>query len=168
LPKGLWKFAYWPVIWAVIFLPSIIWGDTGSMNGYLQVLSRILGIVILAWAFTLHTIAGKTLKRFGHSPESSSIWPDRLVSVGIYSCMRHPQHLSLATIPVGISLLLASPIAIILSGWGILAASLFVFAIEAPDCLKKFGMTYYKYMKTTPAFSLKPGCIAVGLNALKQ
>lgn len=168
LPNGLWKFAYWPITWAIIFLPTIIRGDIGSIGGLLEALCMAFGIVILAWAFIIHIVAGRTLKRLGHSQGHASIWPDRLVTVGIYSCMRHPQHLAFVLIPVGIALVLASPTAMISSGWGILAAFLFVLVIEEPECLKKFGLTYYEYMGRTPSFSLKPSCIIAGLNKLKQ
>jgi protein-S-isoprenylcysteine O-methyltransferase Ste14 len=167
LPTGLWKFAYWPITWAIIFLPAMMLGHICPVSGYLAVLSRVSGIAILAWALIIHIIAGRTLKRLGHSQRNTSLWPDRLVIDGIYSCMRHPQHLGLALMPVGIALVLASPIAMILSGWGVWAAFLFVLVIEEPECLKKFGIIYYRYMETTPAFSLKPSCIISGLNKLK-
>jgi len=168
LPTGLWKFLYWPIVWVLIFLPTMMRGDTGSIGGSWGALCAAFGIVILAWAFTIHVIAGRTLKRLGHSQKNTNIWPDRLVTAGIYSCMRHPQHLALALIPVGIALVLASPTAMISSGWGILAAFLFVLVAEEPECLKKFGLTYYEYMGRTPTFSLKPSCVIAGLNKLKQ
>jgi protein-S-isoprenylcysteine O-methyltransferase Ste14 len=168
LLTGLWKFAYWPITWAIIFLPITIVGDLGSVSGYLAVLSKTSGIAILALALMIHIIAGRTLKRLGHSQGNTSVWPDRLVIVGIYSCMRHPQHLGLSLMPLGIALVLASPIAMILSGWGLWAAFLFVLMVEEPECLKKFGISYYRYMEITPVFSLKPSCIVVGLNSLKQ
>jgi len=126
------------------------------------------GIIILVWAFTIHIIAGKTLKRLGHSREHAGIWPDRLVTSGIYLCMRHPQQLAFVLIPIGVALILTSPTAMISSGWGVLAAFLFVLMIEEPECLRKYGTTYYEYMGKTPAFSLKPGCIVAGLNELKR
>ena len=168
LPSKLWKFLYWPIVWVLIFIPTIIRGDIGLIGGSSEFLSMAFGIIILAWAFTIHVIAGRTLKRLGHSQGHASIWPDRLVTVGIYSCMRHPQHLAFALIPVGIALVLASPIAMISSAWGILAAFLFVLVIEEPEYLKRFGMTYYEYMGKTPSFSLKPSCVIVGLNELKR
>jgi len=167
LPTGLWKFAYWPVTWAIIFLPAIILDPVFPLTGYLAVLSEISGIAVLVWALTIHIVAGRTLKRLGHSRKNGSLWPDRLVAVGIYSCMRHPQHLGLALMPVGIALVFASPIAVMLSGWGIAAALVFVLVIEEPECLKKFGVTYCRYTETTPAFSLKPGCIVAGLHRLR-
>lgn len=170
LPKGLWKFAYWPIAWTPVFLPAAVMGDVGSMDGALGLSLKVLGTAVVIWALMIHTVAGRTLKRLGHSRGQGGIWPDRLVTVGIYSCMRHPQHLGLALIPLGLglALLLASPLALGLSGWGVLTAFLFVLAIEEPECLEKFGTAYHEYMKRTSAFSLSPRCIAVGLNELKK
>lgn len=168
LPKGLWKFAYWPIAWTLVFLPAAVTGDVGSMDGALGLSLKVLGAAVVIWALVIHTVAGRTLKRLGHSRGQGGIWPDRLVTVGIYSCMRHPQQLGLALMPLGIASLLASPLALGLSGWGVLAAFLFVLAIEEPECLEKFGTAYHEYMKRTSAFSLKPSCILIGLKRLQN
>jgi len=168
LTKGLWKFAYWLIAWTLVFLPGAVTGDIGSIGGALGVFLRVLGALTVMGALIIHIIAGRTLKRLGHSRGQGGIWPDRLVTVGIYSCMRHPQHLGLALIPLGLTALLASPTALISSGWGILAASLFVLAIEEPECLEKFGTAYHEYMNRTPAFSLEPSCVVIGLKRLKM
>lgn len=168
LPKGLWKFAYWPIAWTIIFLPAAVMGDVGSIGGALGALLRALGSAVIIWALLIHAVAGRTLKHLGHSRGRRGIWPDRLVTAGIYSCMRHPEHLGLALIPLGLALLLASSLALGLAGWGTLAALLFVLAIEEPECLRKFGTDYYEYMRRTPAVSLKPSCIVAGLKGLKM
>ena len=82
--------------------------------------------------------------------------------------MRHPQHLGLAMIPGGLALLSGSIIAVAACGWAVLAALWFVIVIEEPECQKKFGEEYRRYMQTTPAFSLSFRCLAAGWNELKK
>ncbi len=167
-PKEIWKFLYWPVVWFLVFLPGYLLKDIWSLTDVFGIWLSILGIVVLAWGFSLHITAGKTLKKMGHTPGHRSIWPNRLVKSGIYSCMRHPEHLGLAIVPFGIALLLNSLVAILSSGWAILAAFFFVAVIEEPECIEKFGEDYFEYMESTPAFSLRPGCLAKGLRELRK
>lgn len=166
--KEMWKFLYWPVVWLLVFLPSYLLRDIGTLTDIFGVWLSLVGILILAWAFSLHITAGKTLKKIGHTPGHRGIWPNRLVKSGIYSCMRHPEHLGLAIIPFGVALLLNSLVAILSSGWAILAAFFFVVVIEEPECIEKFGEDYFEYMKNTPAFSLRVGCFIKGLKELSK
>ncbi len=82
--------------------------------------------------------------------------------------MRHPEHLGLAIIPFGVALLLNSLVALLSSGWAILAAFFFVVVIEEPECVGRFGGDYFEYMKSTPAFSLRVGCLVKGLRELSK
>ncbi len=166
--KEMWKFLYWPVVWLLVFLPSYLLKDVGTLTDVFGVWLSLLGIVILVWAFSLHITAGKTLKKIGHTPGHKSIWPNRFVKSGIYSCMRHPEHLGLAIIPFGVALLLNSLVALLSSGWAVLAAFFFVVVIEEPECVGRFGGDYFEYMKSTPAFSLRVGCLVKGLRELSK
>lgn len=166
--KGLWKFFFWPVVWIVVFLTAYLLHQRCADSDSLEIWSVFVGTGILTWAFAIHIAAGKSLKKFGHTPGHKGIWPDKMVTAGIYSCMRHPQHLSLAMIPLGIALMMGSISAVLSAGWAVLAAFLFVIVIEEPECLRKFGEGYFLYMQQTPPFCLRPQCLAMGWKALKK
>lgn len=166
--KGLWKFFFWPVVWFIVFWAAYLPKAKCINADSLGIWSTIIGIFILLWAFAIHIVAGKTLKKKGHTPGHKSIWPNRMVTIGIYSCMRHPQHLGLAMIPLGIAFLLRSMAAVLVAGWAVLAAFFFVIVIEEPECIEKFGEEYFRYVQNTPAFSLRLQCLVKGLREFKK
>ncbi len=160
----LWKFFYWPVIWGIALWPWQVSPASWIENNNLV---RSVGVLFLIYGLAVHIVAGKTLKKLGHSPDNRSIWPDRLVTVGIYASMRHPQHLGLTLIPLGIALLIGTFQALLAGGWTVAAALLFILVVEEPECIQKFGNKYFKYMEKTPAFSLYPGSLIQGIGFLK-
>ena len=161
----IWKFFYWPVVWILALWP---WHVTASSHLSGVIFIRFAGLTVLAYGLMVHILAGKTLKRLGHTPENKSIWPDVLVTSGIYSSMRHPQHLGLILIPLGIALLICTFQALLAAGWTVAAGLFFVLVIEEPECLRKFGKSYCDYMAKTPAFSLGPQAFSQGLRFLKD
>ena len=165
--KQIWKFLYWPVIWIITLIPPYTYyGDKLLIEGPPGLISIILGIILFFYSIILTSIGGRTLKLYGHS--SNTFWPDKLVTTGIYSCMRHPQHLGLMLFPVSLSLLTKSIPVVLSSGWAALGAILFVILIEEPECLRKYGENYTRYMMEVPAFNLNPRCLKRGLEALKK
>jgi protein-S-isoprenylcysteine O-methyltransferase Ste14 len=168
IKNGLWKFIFWPVVWITVFWSASIISEGCGSSDRLGLWSVFAGAAMLVWAFAIHIVAGKTLKKMGHTTGHKSIWPNRLVVNGIYSCMRHPQHLGLSMIPAGIALLAGSLTAVAAAGWAIMAALWFVLIIEEPECQGKFGAEYFRYMQTTPPFSLNFKCLVKGWRALKN
>ncbi len=122
---------------------------------------------MILYGLAVHIVAGKTLKALGHTSGNNSIWPDRLVIKGIYSAMRHPQHLGLTLIPMGIGCLIGSFQAVLAAGWTVAAAFFFVLAVEEPECIRKFGQDYFHYMEQTPPFSLRPSALIQGIKFIK-
>lgn len=167
--KDAWKFAYWPMVWLLsVILPYLVFGgDSSALKGGWALLLRITGAFLALYATMLTSLGGRTLHLYGHS-RPDSFWPDRLVDRGIYSCSRHPQHTGLALIPPALAFILASPPAILASGWGVVATLLFVLLVEEPECLSKFGDSYYAYMRHVTAMSIDPRCIFKGFKALRR
>ena len=149
--KDLQKFLYQPIIWLFILGVPFVFAPEPLhvITGMLGVTVRIMGLLLVIYGFLLHGVAVRTLRYYGHSERSRSIWPDKLVTRGIYSCMRHPQHLGLGLVLIGIAMLMASPITVISSGWAVAAILVFVLHVEELDCLRKFGSNYYEYMRIT-------------------
>ncbi|MEB3691313.1 MAG: isoprenylcysteine carboxylmethyltransferase family protein [Caldisphaeraceae archaeon] len=170
LKEGLWKFIYWPILWAITLGSTyVFFGDIARPGGEGLAILRVIGLVLLFWAFLILGVAGRTLRYYGHKdPNRKSFWPDKLVKVGIYSCMRHPQHLGLMLVSIALALITASPITIIASGWAVVGTLFFVIFIEEPDCFMKFGNEYYAYIKEVKAFALNPLCIIKGINYLRE
>ncbi len=162
----LWKFFYWPVVWALFFAPGVVWPL--SLKGGWLVGARALGGVLGVYATFLAATGGRTLSKFAHRESHETFWPDRFTDFGIFGCMRHPMHLGLAAFPVALALLSGRVLAIAASGWGVAAALWFVLHIEEKDALEKFGSTYSDYMLRVPPFSLKWRCIQAGLRVWKR
>jgi protein-S-isoprenylcysteine O-methyltransferase Ste14 len=167
--EGLWKFVYWPLLWVLTLVPPyILYGELIEVGREVKLALRISGIVLVIWAFLLHGVAGRTLRYFGHKDfKNKSIWPDRLVIEGIYSCMRHPQHLGLVLVPIALALIIASPIVLLSSGWAVAGTLLFILFVEEPECLIKFGKEYYEYMKKVKPFNLDPRCLVIGIRYIR-
>ena len=161
----LWKFIFWPVIWLLVFLPGWIWHY--SLEGLVETLAFLAGVVLFVYAIALTSIAGKILKRYGHENGHKTFWPDSFTPLGLYKCMRHPMHLGLAILPISVALMWGSLPSILASGWAVAGAFWFVLMIEEPETIDRFE-EYQEYMKKVPAFSLNIGCIDEGLKALEN
>ncbi|MGC8696578.1 MAG: methyltransferase family protein [Conexivisphaera sp.] len=164
--KDIWKFAYWPLAWVASLLTPAL-ACPQRLHGAAYWTSLALGIAIAAWGVAHVSVAGRTLRLLGHSQPGEGPWPDRLVTSGIYSCMRHPQHMGLAAAPVGLALMSGYPAAMIGSGWAVAAALAFVLLVEEPECRSRFGRDYQEYASSVPPFSLDPGCLARGLGFIR-
>ncbi len=162
----VWKFIYWFVVWALIFLPAVL--IPISLSGFWLTLSRIAGGVMLIYSLFLSSSGGRVLARFAHQEERETIWPDKFTEFGLFGCMRHPMHMGLALFPVSVALLTGRILALCSAGWGVAAALWFVLQIEEKDVLEKFGMRYFEYMQKVPPFSLNPKCLAEGLKIWKH
>jgi len=167
--RQIWKFLYWPVVWIItLYVPYCFTpGPWRALGGVTGILLRVAGLLVLAYSMLLTSIGGRTLRLYAHKG-GGGFWPDKLFVEGVYGCMRHPQHLGLALFPLGLALLAASPAAVLGSGWSVSAALLFVLLAEEPECLRKYGEEYYKYMMRTPSFTLDPRCLARGIRFLRR
>jgi len=164
-----WKFLYWIITWIFVALSSLL--DRFWVLGIPEPTStilRIIGLLVVAYSILLSGVAGRTLKKYGHMEIRGGFRaPDRLVTEGIYSCMRHPNHFGLALMPIGIAMLLASQTALLFSGWGFGAAMFFLVRFEEPENMSRFGESYVEYVKKTPPFNLSLKCLSRGIKALR-
>ncbi len=165
--RGSWKLAYWPLAWAgSLAVPAL--SCPQRLHGPAYWTSLALGLVITSLGVAYASVAGRTLRLLGHSRPGGGPWPDRLVTSGIYSCMRHPQHMGLAMAPVGLALLSGYPAAIVGSGWSAAAALAFVLLVEEPECRSKFGQEYAEYASSVPPFSTDPRCLLRGISFIRE
>jgi demethylmenaquinone methyltransferase/2-methoxy-6-polyprenyl-1,4-benzoquinol methylase len=161
-----WKFIYWVVSLFVVLLPGFFIDI--KVSGFLGFVAFILGLGLFIYAMALASIAGRTLKLYGHQDmQNKHFWPDKFIDLGIYKCMRHPMHLALGLLPLSVALMWGNVASIIASGWGVAAALLFVLIFEEPQTLKRFS-NYSEYITRVSAFSFDFKCLRDALKAIKK
>jgi len=117
----------------------------------------------------LNAVAGRTLRLYGHSrPGPRFVAPDRLVDVGVYSCMRHPAQLGLMAIGVGLGLLAGTPASLLAVAVPVAGGLAFIVLVEEPEARRLLGRAYHEYEERVPAFSLGPRCLLRGLGAIRR
>ncbi len=121
-------------------------------------LLRVAGIIFLLPSFMLLRLSGRALKEYGGQRD----WgvTTRLVTTGIYGCVRHPHHLGIGLFVSSLALatgLFPSLFTIPLIWIEII---LFLLRVEEPELYGKFGESYREYSRQTPMIIPKLGCMA--------
>ncbi len=125
---------------------------------------RAAGLLLLATVLRAAAVTGRYLAVYGKSrPDLPRGEVDRLVTVGPYSCMRHPMHLFLSMFPLSIALLLASPTAVAVAVAEMLLVLALAVTVDERESLERFGRAYLEYRRRVPAFNLSPSCLAKAL-----
>ena len=157
------------IIWIVMLVGGSIagvlmdlrWFPVLFKSLYFHVITFILGVVLLRFVLLISRNTGRFLAKMGRQGEEiSRMETNKLVTEGMYACMRHPMHFGLLFFPLSIALILGSPSFIFL----IAPLEMFFMMVmikvgEEPEAISKFGEDYRAYMKKVPMFSLKPDCI---------
>ncbi|RRS30541.1 MAG: hypothetical protein P794_06185 [Epsilonproteobacteria bacterium (ex Lamellibrachia satsuma)] len=121
--------------------------------------SALLGIVILKLAFNAAGNGGRELTkgRVGDIPRMET---NRLVTTGLFSCMRHPMLFGLTLLPLGWAFLLGSPTFIkIIAPLEMLFIIVMVIIFEEMEVNRKFGKAYEAYRQEVPMVSFKAECL---------
>ncbi len=161
------KFAFWFSWWAVIVLVGIYTGE--KPPGRVRWFTVPFGLFLMVYGLLLNALAGKTLKRYGHFDIRKGIRkPERLVTAGVYSCMRHPAQFGSIFFGWGLAFITSSVYAILLAGWYSFSALYFILAIEERETLREFGEDYCRFLEGRPPFNPSVKCLWEGLKALKQ
>ncbi len=161
------KFAFWVISWMAIAATGIYVPNPVPME--FRAFLTVSGIFFLIYGLTLNAIAGRTLKKYGHFEITKGInKPDRIVTTGIYSCMRHPAQFGSIFFGIGISLITTNIYAIFLASWYAFLAIYFIIAIEERETIANFGEEYCEFLSKTKPFSFSLNCIKKGVEALKN
>jgi protein-S-isoprenylcysteine O-methyltransferase Ste14 len=159
------RFAYWIALFVVDILVCIFAPRLTHQTIFLE----ILGILFIIYAIVLNSIAGRTLKLYGHKVKKNKFSPpDKFVNIGIFSCMRHPGQFGNMFLMVGIAFLSSKIIAILFSGWLVFLGAMFILFVEEAEAIKKFGNDYCRYITTTPPFKFSFKCLKAGIEAIKN
>jgi protein-S-isoprenylcysteine O-methyltransferase Ste14 len=159
------RFAYWIALFVIDILVSVFAPRFVEKNIFLE----IIGILFIIYAIVLNSVAGRTLKLYGHKVKTEKFSPpDKFVNIGIFSCMRHPGQFGNMFLLVGIAFLSSKIVAILFSGWLVFLGAMFILFVEEAEAIKKFGNDYCKYITTTPPFIFSFRCLREGIEAIKN
>ena len=123
-------------------------------------ISFIPGYFLLKAVLKASRNTGRYLAAEGREGTIPRLQTNRLVTTGVYACMRHPMHLGLLFFPLAFAFLLGSPTFIlIVAPLEMLLMIVLIKLIEEPQAEKKFGDSYRQYKKEVPFFNFSADCI---------
>ncbi|MCD6468548.1 MAG: isoprenylcysteine carboxylmethyltransferase family protein [Thermoplasmata archaeon] len=129
-------------------------------NPYFHLLTLVFGVPLLYFVLLVSRNTGRFLARMGRVGDLPHMDTNRLVTHGVYSCMRHPMHFGLLFFPLSVALIIGSPFFIlIVSPLEMLFMILMIKFFEEPEVIKKFGKEYINYKSKVPMFNLHLSCI---------
>ena len=136
------------------------WFLTLFLNPFWHIVTFIAGIFLLKFVLRVSRNTGRFLARIGREGDIPRMETNKIVTEGMYGCMRHPMHFGLLFFPWSIALIIGSPTFILLiAPIEMLLIILLIKIVEEPEAIQKFGDAYREYMKQVPMFSLKKSCI---------
>ena len=131
-----------------------------------HIISMITGYILLKMVLKIARNTGRYLAKQGREGDIPRLQTNKLVTGGVYACMRHPMHLGLLFFPLAFALLLGSPTFIMITApLEMLLMLLMIKFIEEPEAEKKFGEAYRQYKKEVPFMNFSPECIRKLLNS---
>ena len=135
------------------------WHSPLFHNLWFHLLTAFIGFFLLVLAFRAAANGGRELTK-GRVGDIPRLETNRLVTTGIFSCMRHPMLFGLTLLPLGWALLLGSPTFItILAPLEMLFIITMVTIFEEMEVKRKFGEAYETYRREVPMVSFRLGCL---------
>jgi len=135
------------------------WFHALFVNPIFHLVTLAAGVALLRLVLRASRYTGRMLARRGREGDIPRMDTNKLVTTGIYACMRHPMHFGLLFLPWSAALILGSPTFILLLAP---LEMLFILAmiqlVEEPEAIRKFGEAYREYKKRVPMFNLRPDC----------
>jgi protein-S-isoprenylcysteine O-methyltransferase Ste14 len=147
------------IIGGAVYSIAKDWGTGLFESVWFHLLTAIGGMVLLVLAFRAAANGGRELTkgRVGDIPRMET---NRLVTTGIYSCMRHPMLFGLTLLPLGWAFLLGSPTFIMfVAPLEMLFIVVMVIVFEEREVKRKFGDAYESYRRKVPMVSFKRKCM---------
>ncbi len=152
-------------LWLILLIGGAIYSLIKDWNTLLfnsitfHIISAIIGFLILTLAFRAARNGGKELAK-GRVGDIPRLETNKLITTGIYSCMRHPMLFGLTLLPLGWALLLGSlTFIIIIAPIEIAFIIIMVIIFEEMEVKKKFGLAYKNYSEKVPMISFKKHCL---------
>jgi len=164
-------------IWFVFLIGGGIFGVICDLkifpeifkNSVFHLITFILGVLLLKMVLRASKNTGRYLSKKGREGNIPRMETNRLVTDGIYGCMRHPMHLGLLFFPLSVALLIGSPVFILfIAPVEMILMLVMIKFIEEPEAVKKFGQEYKDYKKKVPFFSFKISCLKILLKKSRK
>ena len=160
------RFIYWIVLF-ILAIFIAIFSPVLNESDFIKKFLIFLGILGIIFAIILNSIAGRTLKLYGHKIKTKKFSsPDKFVDIGIYSCMRHPGQFGNIIFLISTTMLSGKICALFFGGWLAFFGVLFILFVEESEAIEKFGNRYCEYMKQVKPFSLNFKCIKKGFDII--
>jgi len=153
------------VLWFVLIVGGSVYTLTQDWKTPLfssvafHLFSGMFGLLVLRLAFSAAANGGRELAkgRVGNIPRLET---NRLVTTGLYSCMRHPMLFGLTLLPLGWALLIGSPTFItVVAPLEMLFIIVMVIVFEEREAERKFGDDYRMYRNNVPMISFRLQCL---------
>ncbi|HDN04611.1 MAG TPA: isoprenylcysteine carboxylmethyltransferase family protein [Chloroflexi bacterium] len=117
------------------------------------------GLLLLYLVMRISRNTGRLLARRGREGDIPRLETNKLITSGIYGCMRHPMHLGLLFFPWAMALILGSPtFMIVIAPLETIFMLVMIRFVEEPEAIRKFGAAYREYQEQVPMFNLRSDC----------
>ena len=153
------------LLWVVMIIGGAVyalaedWHAPLFGNVWFHILTAFTGVFLLVLAFRAAANGGKELTK-GRVGDIPRLETNRLVTTGIFACMRHPMLFGLTLLPLGWALLLGSPTFITcIAPLEMLFIIMMVLIFEEMEVKMKFGEAYESYRKKVPMVSFRSECL---------
>lgn len=153
------------VLWLVMLIGGALYAYIIDKNDLLfhsllfHLLSALIGLYIILLAFRAAANGGKELAK-GRGENMPRLETNKLITTGIYQCMRHPMLFGLTLFPLGWALLLGMPTFItIIAPLEMFFIVFMVIVFEEMEVKRKFGDAYRAYARKVPMVSFKRHCL---------
>jgi len=128
-------------------------------NPVFHLATLAFGILLLRLVMRVSRYTGRLLASMGREGDLPRMDTNKLVTTGVYGCMRHPMHLGLLFFPWSAALILGSPtFFLVIAPIEILIIMALVKLVEEPEAIRKFCDAYRQYQKQIPMFNFRPAC----------
>jgi len=135
------------------------WFHALLVNPIFHLVTLIVGVLLLRLVMRASRHTGRLLARLGRESDIPRMETNKLVTTGVYGCMRHPMHFGLLFFPWSVALILGSPSFILfIAPLEMLFMVVMIKRVEEPEAICKFGDAYQEYQKQVPMFNLRPAC----------
>jgi protein-S-isoprenylcysteine O-methyltransferase Ste14 len=159
--SGFWRgrgaLTYVPILleWFAVALLLLALGnslvgarlDLGAVR-WAGLMIALLGVALQAW--TTYLLGWRTLVGFHELMPQAT--PQKLVTKGFFSAMRHPAYLSHTLFFLGVFLLTEYTGAGVLTAADFLTSYFLIIPLEERELQTRFGEEYQKYKKRVPKF----------------
>jgi protein-S-isoprenylcysteine O-methyltransferase Ste14 len=162
------------ILWAVLLFGGAgyalyqDWEHPLFRSVWFHLAGAVLGSIILLLAFRAAANGGRELAK-GREGDIPRLETNRLVTTGIYGCMRHPMLFGLTLLPLGWGLILGLPTFIFkLAPLEMLFIIMMVVVFEEMEVRKKFADAYVAYAQKVPMVSFRWECLRTLFSKKKE